>query len=417
MIWLLGGYLWLYIHRPFEVWPELGLLQIERGYMLLMLVFWLIWPGKRFVSNGLHVALAFLVGAIWVSWMMSPYPEAGGLVVENYAKVMVFYVLLVSSVRTDQDLRQLMGVLTLAYGLYMLHSLREYVGGRYGYAQGVQRMMGVDVTYADPNQFATCILLGLPLVYAYFGVAKGMKYLMILGQMLLTGVCILLTCSRAGIIGMGFFLFLCVCVSKNRLLGFALLGCLGVMGMAAMPGYVIERMMTLVDSEAGPNVAHDSAAGRLAGLLKGLELLEMYPLHGVGPGGFGEATAKGFQAHNLYGQVAGELGLLGILGLGLLLIYFFANWRRAGRLAREQPWLVETMAYRVLRGVGLGVLLLLLNGMAGHTLYRYNWVWLAAFQVVALRVLEEHAAFGRQVEPTWVYLPVSSPSVAPSWGY
>ena len=22
MIWLLGGYLWLYVHRPFEVWPS-----------------------------------------------------------------------------------------------------------------------------------------------------------------------------------------------------------------------------------------------------------------------------------------------------------------------------------------------------------------------------------------------------------
>ncbi len=25
MIWLLGGYMWLFIHRPFEVWPWLGI--------------------------------------------------------------------------------------------------------------------------------------------------------------------------------------------------------------------------------------------------------------------------------------------------------------------------------------------------------------------------------------------------------
>ena len=40
MIYLLGGYLWLYVHRPFEVWPALGALQIERVYMIFMLVYW-----------------------------------------------------------------------------------------------------------------------------------------------------------------------------------------------------------------------------------------------------------------------------------------------------------------------------------------------------------------------------------------
>ena len=36
MIWLLGGYMWLFVHRPFEVWPALGSLQIERGYMFVV---------------------------------------------------------------------------------------------------------------------------------------------------------------------------------------------------------------------------------------------------------------------------------------------------------------------------------------------------------------------------------------------
>ena len=31
MIWMLGGYMWLFVHRPFEVWPWLGDLQIERA--------------------------------------------------------------------------------------------------------------------------------------------------------------------------------------------------------------------------------------------------------------------------------------------------------------------------------------------------------------------------------------------------
>ena len=31
MPWLLGGYMWLYLHRPFEFWPALGAMQIEHA--------------------------------------------------------------------------------------------------------------------------------------------------------------------------------------------------------------------------------------------------------------------------------------------------------------------------------------------------------------------------------------------------
>ena len=36
------------------------------------------------------------------------------------------------------------------------------------------------------------------------------------------------------------------------------------------------------------------------------------------------------------------------------------------------------------RAVAVTVLLLMFTGWAGHNLYRYNWVWLAAFQAIAL---------------------------------
>jgi len=404
MIWLLGGYLWMYVHRPFEIWDILGTIQLERGYMILLLVFWLAWPGKAFVANRMHLALGFMMAAIWISWMLSPYPAAGAIVVDNYTKVMVFYALLISSVRNDVDLRKLTWILVFSYGVYQLHSFREYVGGRYGYAQGVPRMMGVDITFADPNQFATAILASTPMVYCLFLSTKGVLRWMLLGQMCLTGVCIFLTCSRAGIVGMGFFLFLCVVFSRRRVLGLGLLCLLGLIVMAALPGYVYNRIMTLVDADAGPNIAHASAAGRLAGLYKGIDLLMASPLSGVGPGGFGPASSAGFQAHNLYGQVAGELGTLGVLALAFLLYSFFSNWIIAARLVRDRPELRETTAYRVVLAVGMGVLLLLLNGMAGHTLYRYNWVWLAAFQVVALNVLRRAATESVLLpEPVWVY--------------
>ena len=75
MIWLLGGYMWLFVHRPFEVWPVLGALQIERVYMLVMLVVWLVSPGKGWVPNRIHCAMAFFTLLLTASWLLSPYMD------------------------------------------------------------------------------------------------------------------------------------------------------------------------------------------------------------------------------------------------------------------------------------------------------------------------------------------------------
>jgi hypothetical protein len=58
MIYLLGGYMWLFIHRPFEVWPWLGKLHIERVYMLATILYWAIAGDKQWISNRLNAAFA-----------------------------------------------------------------------------------------------------------------------------------------------------------------------------------------------------------------------------------------------------------------------------------------------------------------------------------------------------------------------
>src|SRR5262249_48897359 len=68
MMSLLGGYMWLFVHRPFEIWPALGAIQIERIYMLLMLLYWAAAARKSWLSNRLHVALAAFAAALGTAW-------------------------------------------------------------------------------------------------------------------------------------------------------------------------------------------------------------------------------------------------------------------------------------------------------------------------------------------------------------
>ena len=78
MVWMLGGYMWLFVHRPFEVWPWLGDFQIERIYMLLMIAFWAVQPNKGWLPNRLHAALVAFTLVLTMAWVASPFMYSPG---------------------------------------------------------------------------------------------------------------------------------------------------------------------------------------------------------------------------------------------------------------------------------------------------------------------------------------------------
>jgi O-antigen ligase len=392
MHWLLGGYMWLFIHRPFEYYPKLGDLQIERIYMILMIVCWAVWPSKVFIKNRLHTAIAFFTMALAVCWLASPWRDLGADTIENYVKVAVFYVLVVTTVRDEVGLRRIVKFYLFAISLYLAHSLLEYTNGRYEWRQGIRRMLGVDVTYGDPNAFASTLLLALPLVLSFWVRARtwrsGMAPLALMG---FAGLAILLTGSRTGFVGLCGFAVVCALLSRYRLRLLPVIGLTAVLVALALPGELQNRFLTIVDSSYGPKNALESAEGRIGGFMEGARLWGEYPLLGVGPGAFAVASGVGFNPHNVYGQVISEVGTLGTLAWLGLLACFFLNGLETRRLLRQRPAARQEFAAQVAQAVTWTVVMLLFMGCAGHNLYRYNWLWLAAFQVCALHGLRLRA--------------------------
>jgi O-antigen ligase len=394
MHWLLGGYMWLFIHRPFEYYPALGDLQVERIYMLVMLSCWLLWPGKAFGANRLHLALAGFTAALLVCWAASPFREqTWESTIEHYLKVLVFYTLLATSVRDEQGLRRMVTVYLASVGLYMSHSMLEYLHGRYEWRMGIRRMIGVDVTYRDPNSFASTLLLALPMTVPLWRGASRRQRLALTAFGAAAALCVLLTGSRTGFLGLGVVGLMLVWSTpyRTRLLALAVpLACVTVI---ALPDELQDRFLTIVDSSRGPLNAQVSAEGRLTGLLDGLKMWERSPIVGIGPGAFGLASGRGYNPHNVYGQVLGEMGSAGVFAFVGLLMAFWANCRESRRLYQLNP--AGVFPGEVSRAVGRTVVLMLLLGFAGHNLYRYNWLWLAGFEVIAVRCLRARAAGAR----------------------
>jgi len=390
MHWLLIGYMFLFIHRPFEVWPVLGDLHVERVYMLGTLLAWSVWPGKRWVPNVQHFAYFTFATAVAFCWAMSPWADDGQVVVENWFKILVFYVLLVTSVRDEKGLRRLAAGFLLVMGLYMLHSLREFVGGRYTFRMGIVRMIGVDSSLGDPNSFGASIVFALPFARAFWlSARKWWERPALAGYVMLSVGCILLTGSRSSFLGMLLWGTFVILRSRHRWWGMSAAAVAAPVVFLALPESLQTRFETIVNPEVGPENARVSGEGRLIGLTKGLELIETYPATGIGPGSWRPATGSKLESHNLYGQVCGEMGVPGVLAFGSILACFAINWRWMRKSARRDPAGPTAFEHHLAAAVGMSVFLLLFEGNFGHNLFRHNWLWFGGFLILARHVVRE----------------------------
>ncbi len=377
--------MWLFIHRPFEIWPIWGTLHLERIYMILTIICWLVLADKSWVKNRLDAAFLLFAIVLATSWLMSPYGGEGMQTVEDWFKVAIFYVLCVSTVRDERALKQLVSAYLVAVGLYMAHSLWEYHNGRHHWTMGTVRLLGVDMMYGDANAFAATIIYSLPIGLALWSQFEGWWHRGLLAAYAaLSAACVLLTSSRAGFVGLCFLAFSVAMLSKRRLTWLLLLALAAPAIWQCLPKDRQARFLTLVDPSYGPANAQESAAARSKGWKDGMRLWKEHRVFGVGPGAFGAAVGTGYESHQLYGQVLGELGTLGTVAFGSILAAFFANALDAYRRFRQQRGHESGFPYAVVWATTFSVVLMLLMGFGGHNLYRYTWLWFGAFQAIAL---------------------------------
>src|SRR5919198_741557 len=247
MLWILIGYMFLFIHRPFEVWPFLGDLHVERIYMLGAMAAVALNPGKRWLPNWQHLAYAGFAAAVLLCWGASPFADAGEVTVENWFKVLVFYALLVVTVHDERGLRRILLGFLIVMALYMTHSLREYIGGRASFRMGIYRMLGVDTSLGDPNSFGASIVYALPFV--------------------------LLVCAVAMMLR-----------SKHRWRWVALGVLASPLLWFLLPDSLQNRFETIINPSVGSRDAMASADGRWYGPMMGMEQFGKSPLTGCGPG-------------------------------------------------------------------------------------------------------------------------------------
>jgi O-antigen ligase len=385
MRWLLIGYMFLFIDRPFEVWPWLGDLHVERVYMLFTLAVWAAYPGKRWLPNVQHVAYFAFASAVIACWTLSPWAAQGQNVVEDWFKILVFYFLLVTTIRDEDGLKHIAVGFVAVMGLYLLHSFREYLGGRHTYRMGISRMIGVDSTLGDPNSFGASIVFALPMAAALWrsGIGGAKGKVLLTGFVGLASLCVLLTGSRSSLLGLAVWFLIVIWGTKYRFRAFVAFALLAPVAFIALPESLQTRFETIINPEVGPKNAQESGQGRIEGFFKGLDLWEANPLLGIGPGAWRPATRSLLESHNLYGQLLGETGTLGAAAFLFLLAAFWMNLRAIKRLRPISSDYRSDFLFQISSAVGVSLFLLLFMGNFGHNLFRFTWLWYGGFLIIA----------------------------------
>ncbi len=393
MIWMLCGYLWLFIHRPFEYWTFLGDIRIQRIYMICTMLVWAMYPAKAWVSNRLNVAMLFFTFALVAAWLASPFDlELGERVWDEHYKIGVLFIMLITTVRDEKSLKAVLFAYFVGIFMFQFHSFYEFICGRYEFRMGTYRMNGINASYGDPNTFSASLLHALPYLMPFWLCVRGPKVKpMIVCHVLLSLACIYFTGSRRAWIGVGFLTFLLTIRSKHRWSLLGLYAILAPLAFMVMRDDLQTRLVTLWDASAGTRGAHTSAQFRWKALIDSLELFQKSPLLGTGPATFSIASGNGLQAHNLYAQTLSEMGALGVIALLAMVYCYWRNAREIDRVYRDHPWWEKDFTYYVGRVTWLAVVLLLFMGAGGHNLFRYNWLWFAAFQMAALHVAKRRA--------------------------
>ena len=423
--WLLVGYMWLIVHRPHEIWNFLAGYRVVQMYMIVLIAVWLfslVSSEKRPLGNVFTLALASYILAIAAATLFSPFTnifEDGPL--HTWLRYSVFFVILMTSVKTERDLKIIVTGFAIVTFLYMVDSYRGYMRGIAHYSGGAWRLVGRSNTFGDPNEYGTFIVCALPFVIPLLVLCrKYWHYLFILGYILLSLRSVMLTGSRGAfimVIALGITLIL---FSRHRFKLLPIVLIAGMIGWTVMPDDLRNRYRTLwMDDVAELSIddvrrAEANIEGRTEGFWGGLELWGDYPLFGVGPGQFGTARGHGYRTHNLVGEVTGELGTFGVLTFLFLLACFGINhyniWKNYKYLQEKNLEKEGRYCWWVSIGVMYAIFMALVQGFSLHNAFWFYWVWFGAFQALAATLMQEKVldAMQGKLRPSLPEIPVKN---------
>ena len=437
VFWAVVVYIGLFIIRPWEVlFPELGEMRFERISVIAIAVIVLLRRGfmVRFSAQNLTMLLLFV--SIYASGVFAFDPELSAPEVTEFFGFTLIFFLIQKAVRSPYQLLFIIASYLTITTAYVFKSVWEYAfnnGAQYD--MGVYRLGGIDFTYGHPNTIGTTMLCSLPFALYFYRIREQfcrtwpprmqrIFALTVQAHVMLCVLGIMLTRSRSTAVGLVVFAAILAFRQRGfmRKLKWAIFAAvIFLVGFMVAPSDIQNRIRTLwdptVETKENMKGATASADGRWEGFLAGVAIFERFPVTGVGIGNFADYRADyvdgvRLNAHNLPGELLGELGLFGTFAFSAFFLVHFATLKKLQKLGKEYESLMGDPLYWLL-GIAYydGMLLLLFTGLAGHTLQQYQWYFYSSFAITALYFVRQEVVSAR-MQASEAVLCEASPELA-----
>jgi len=298
----------------------------------------------------------------------------------EFLKIYVFWLLIIALVRTDKELNLFLWTFAILIVWIGYEPVYNYIN-----QVGMVRDRG-DMTYAvsETGRGAGHVALGIYLCQGisflwYLTVSMKTEKMKIIGVSMIVFciIAILISGSRGALVGLAVTLMFISCFSKRRFIYFTIGGVIFFIALFSMDEGYIKQMSTILDFGASDT----SASSRIDGFRHGIEMMIKRPVLGVGPGCYPVARRLwfgwGLWSHNIYGQLAGDLGLAGIVTWSI----FIFTYMKKSMIARQEldP---NSWFYQVSTAVLVSNAVCLALGFFAHMLYGYFWYMSAAIVLV-----------------------------------
>lgn len=406
-------YVALFIIRPWEeLFPFLSAIRFERIYAILMIlaVFLSSKRAKFRLTWQTFSVILFIIAILFSVLFAYSSVTAWDGFYGSYLPLLIFYFILLFVVRTPYELIFLIISFVTTMGVYLGKSQWEFfVHGQNVFDMGVHRLCGIESTYGGPNALAMSVDVSLPLamflwrqlpiiVESWPSVWRKRFRTGLIIYAALAVSSVILTNSRSGLLGLLLFVTMQVFAGKGliRKMKYLISGVLLVMLVwVFIPDENKGRFQTIWSPESGPANAQNSAEGRLQGFKVGMEMFSRFPVTGVGFQNFliyrkQKVDDIYLESHNLEGQLLGELGAVGGIAFVLMIGATFGNCRKIRRYSGQSDGVLALILPDLAKAISQSLWILIFLGTFGHNLYRYNWLWLAAFSVHAWGFMQEH---------------------------
>ncbi|MFZ0420459.1 MAG: O-antigen ligase family protein [Candidatus Sulfotelmatobacter sp.] len=316
---------------PFTVFESLGLLSMVCAVVRVasrrrLPPIFASWVTRCFLLLYIIALFSALTEPQWLTLANQPFI--------NYTSTMFLFVLTISLIDTLTRLRWAILVLVGSYAWASLYLIREFQKG-IAWSSGYRAGWIV----GDSNYFSTGAIFAIVLTFCFMQRSRTrLERWYCWGCLIITLVGVTVCASRGGFLGLASASLLFVAWTKNRIRNLATLVILLIGLSIILPVSPLHRWLNPSGPESTSEESHWQS------WQAGLRMIGAHPLAGVGLGRF-KAEMPQFAdsrvteyhvAHNMFLEVAAELGIPAFLCLAAI---FVSSFRELGRLRRSAQML------------------------------------------------------------------------------